>query len=843
MLAVVACSTHYHYVWNCLPNAICFLFPSSFMNTRLRLKRGISAGSSEVNMVGSPFKKIKLRAGKYETPHPTASSQEEVYKLPSSVGAADDDDNLSPVPTRRTSSNGLKENAINRPTKTYKSRSRSAKDNDRNLASPFHSRPNSTGTSPHKNHNNSSSNVTKLKLKDRMRGKRTLSDKQYNPNLPRGGLGDQGALKKSQSKQSLRTTNSPRGYFPVQFSPNKPRRPSAPTPPRTSTWVHTEDYHGFSGTAGTGTAQNIMNGALGDTFYAEFFAHGSGLGNVDFNRPPSQLSLYDYNGHSTLDFDLDLDKSALSEGFFANAQGISTPFRVASATATGTKTRKLKHEGSDGISRSITYDYETDTDSEEENADDPGCNTSLGISSSLASRKPTPFYRAGSGYITPANQSEDEGDVTYSQGGRANHSGSRRVERSPWISDSLISPPGSMEWNMKKDEDGEDAYMRVDGEKDAVMDDGNREEDENMEDVSEEVLEEMFDSLIIDGVGGEGETIIPPTFPPTASLKSHLEPMSSPQNRPKEPNQSQRIYARTRSLDSAAIAQAEKLPVISRNEPVTGRKRRSTIKASDFSLFPAHASSTASGGGVAVAPARRTRSGTIVSSTFNKNINSTTNPNPISLAPSLPILLTGRRTRSGTVVSLAPSLAVLGEKNTAPSHISRTAVPKSRRSRSGTVTVGPPSLAKLPTGDPGNGGTGNNGSNLEVEHESGSAALCLSFGGDGNGDDDGNGTVERSADAAARHDGETGSSPDPLSLFGLDVELMEPQNTHENNGGGGRRARTRTMVHKAAIRVFGKRKAGLPSAGIAGTAPGHSEVDGEVSEDELLLKPGFNVWE
>ncbi|KAJ7574382.1 hypothetical protein C8J56DRAFT_979496 [Mycena floridula] len=455
------------------------------------------------NKEDSPSKKKAKLV--YETPHPSASTGSPVFQLPSSVGPHESPRNFSPVPVPKISQR-LKENALKKPIKTYLSRNRTKSRSKESLASPFNSRPSSAQTSPQK----SASNPQRVGSQ-----KRTLSDKTRNPNVP------------------LSTPNSPTDD--PNISPNRARRPSAPTPPRPSAWT--------------------PNRVPADPFskdsqdFYQFFENTHM--DIDFNRPPSQLSLYDYNCDATYDstLDFDCDKVEDSGFLFNDVQASSTPFHQRPA---------LKHAM---------------------------------FAASDPNSEITDLIAAGLGYrsrcVTPSSSSSDE-DKTMTK---------NLQQRSPWISDSLISPPKSMEWNAqpRKEAGSEGIYAQDLGRTDSDVDMVTA-ADAEFEPVNEEVLQDLFDTMII--------------------IES---PSSSTDN-----NRTSQAPTRTRSLDSAAAP----------DHKIKGRERGSTIKASDY---PNPSSSSA-------APARRTRSGTITKSDSSN----------LTKLPSIPLLNGARRTRSGTVVSVAP---------------------------------------------------------------------------------------------------------------------------------------------------------------------------------------------
>ncbi|KAK7059781.1 hypothetical protein R3P38DRAFT_3341353 [Favolaschia claudopus] len=185
--------------------------------------------SSVVTPAGSP--------SQFETPHPSALSEEQKFKLNSSRGPDVDPSQFSPLPVSRprisrTASRHLKENASSRALQKGKA-----------LDSPFNSRPNSAASSPQKSLPVFSSPISPEDHTQKI-FRRTLSDTHYNPNIP----------------QSVSTTSSP---TPGTHSPLRTRRPSAPSPLR---WIPKEDSFEF------------------------LFA--SNTNDIDFNRPPSSLSFY-----------------------------------------------------------------------------------------------------------------------------------------------------------------------------------------------------------------------------------------------------------------------------------------------------------------------------------------------------------------------------------------------------------------------------------------------------------------------------------------------------------------------------------------------------------------------
>ncbi|KAK0488626.1 hypothetical protein IW261DRAFT_1440666 [Armillaria novae-zelandiae] len=256
----------------------------------------------------------------YDTPFPNPSSDNLAYKLPSSAPRAGGTGKFSPVPVpsvRRTSSRNLKENRVK---SASKSRSRS-KPRKGVLESPFPvfaSDGEAPGRFP----------------------KRTLSDR-FQPNVP-------------VAQQSHSTTTSPQPQY------ERRRRPSVPTPPRTHISFLDPD---------------VKHHGLGDVEFSIASPE------VDFNRPPSQLSLYD------------------GAGMFADVQFVSTPFRFA-RNREGTIDPRLLSKRDNPLS---------DTDTDEEGP--------ITSPYKLLKRSLRKSRGMSAGYVTP-----DE-------------------EETGWISDSLISPP------------------------------------------------------------------------------------------------------------------------------------------------------------------------------------------------------------------------------------------------------------------------------------------------------------------------------------------------------------------------------------------------------------------
>lgn len=344
--------------------------------TRRALKR---VGSSSTAEPATTTKKMKypIDDPAFVTPY---SSPKPSPKLPSSVGPYESPKDFSPVPVARTSSQSLKENTYSwkkGPLKTYKSKNRSTAQTIREkpkpiespgehpaipaagLSSPFSSRPNS----PQPQIQPEMPSVKpKRNLRELM--KRTLSDKTIHPNLP--------------SAESP-TTSPPRLTF--EHASLLSRRPSVPNLHSTAV----EPRH-----------TSLAVGSLLDYAAEPVFSLPHPHSPVDFNRPPSSLSCYDYNCNTTYDSTLDFSPQDNTNTHISSPQGFSTPARgVASLDSFATT-----------VDPSIPSP---------ETGDD-----------AHPSRRPL--------YTTPPKFSEG---------------GDRTFVRSPWIDDSIISPPKSEDWRKR----------------------------------------------------------------------------------------------------------------------------------------------------------------------------------------------------------------------------------------------------------------------------------------------------------------------------------------------------------------------------------------------------------
>jgi len=436
---------------------LCPQLPSTTMSSIQRLKRNISNDPQKE----APYKKHKARKPfddvRFKTPDPTLLSQSEVYKLPSSVGSHVSPSDFSPIPNkipyprwvRKTSSTNLKENfASGSPvvksrlvTKKYGKSRRKFRSKNAGLESPFNS-CSSSASSPR----SSSDSIFSPNFKQ------TLSDNVFGPNNP-----------KSASQSQL-------DDIVPEVSPGIPRRPSAPTLPHNRDRIHrilnsasAVDLHIPHG----------LDRPTGSLDASQHFCRLPSNPSIDWDRPPSRASLFDYSGtyayHESMD--VDLDNSAPGNGFFADVRGTSTPFKRFDGpfTSVGTVDPVL-------LTARVISDTETDSCSSDSEGDMNASSKSMITASrrlKAASRK---RMKRGSGYTTPHDSDvEDFQDSIFSN------------DRSPWISDSLISPPNTMEWNIHFG----NAYTQANA--DPVPPEAQSEDVE----MSEQVLQDMFDSLVL----------------------------------------------------------------------------------------------------------------------------------------------------------------------------------------------------------------------------------------------------------------------------------------------------------------------------------------------------------
>ncbi|KAG7093534.1 hypothetical protein E1B28_007206 [Marasmius oreades] len=649
------------------------------MSTR-KLKRNISNDPN--NDYGSHFalKKPKIRkpllqhTDAYETPHPTALSQSEVYKLPSSVGERMSPSKFSPIPKAvqvqaKTSSTNLKENA--------------------STASPFN-----------KDRYPMNKKYGSKKQKKQKANPNLALESPFYPSSPAAV-----SLRKETTQaglEKLLTFTQGSESPPAVLKPKSTaRRPSAPTPPRKSDWKEIK-----VGIPTNGSAVDLLhddNNVVKSKSTAitaateDVFHRAPNFASINFNRPPSQLSLYDYNRSITYSPERGGDE------FFSNIRGESTPFNNDKRPPLSANTRSLRSSHVNPVS-----DTDTDSDScegggafhDSDSDFDMGTerNDSLFPSLKLASRARA--RSNGSGYVTPSEDDEEDHDGSLPRLG---------VPRSPWINDSLISAPDTRDWRLPPR--SAPRYMRGEKElKDAEME--------------QSFMEGMFESLIIDdGTSKQSSASVqkyslPPLDcdavpPPSMILRTRsLGDADELRDLPQSQSQSQldpnhevsTTYAkRTRS---GTVVQAQKpdavatgapvlapaLPVISsvfrrtRSGTVTvgsGKPGLGVISGSFISSNPATSSAAASS-----ATTRRTRSGTVVVSASATN---STNSNE-GLPPPAPAPVTGRK-RSGSVMQL-PMLESVGEAHAVVSRSSGEVPPPpirsrtaSGRTRSGSTTV------------------------------------------------------------------------------------------------------------------------------------------------------------
>ncbi|KAJ3890853.1 hypothetical protein GG344DRAFT_77453 [Lentinula edodes] len=594
------------------------------IDTRQKLKRNISLDAQQ----DPPIKKPKMRKPletRYETPYPSSLSESQVYKLPSSIGPYLSPSKFSPIPKahlqrnhRRTSSTNLKENASvlcspfpkGKNPQKLKKYGKAAKRTSKKRADPR-----SNGTP-------SDSCSSSASSPDRSNQELTLAEKIHNSSI-------------SRSRASQSTTNSP------AETTTRVRRPSAPTPPKKFDWKDLVPTHPVELRAPiSGYPQSHF-----DPDANEFIRPSPNHSQIDFNRPPSQLSLYDYNRSGTYnDMDVDDVASTDQDAFFTDVQGTSTPFKnlsslsVADRRFGGTVDPAALSGSALLLLQSNTDGQETDTDNDscgfdsDEAIDDPGPHRSY-RALKLASRNKS---KSGSGYITPSCDSGDE------EMGR----------RSPWISDSLISPPKTIDWKLVPQQAEDGAYSQVNSGDHMVTDEEDR--------VSEPGLQDLFDNMILN------KTV------------TAMDAQSSP------PNDTEsycvRLPLRTRSLDTAHPLSSDQEDSLNPVAPGARRTRSGTI-IPGASAVPVVTSN------VPPALPRRTRSGTVVPGNFG-----TLYPAPLNdekqntLGAALSVY--GRRARSGTIVyssSLAPSLPIVEEKNTTESSSAIPVMSQARRARSGSI--------------------------------------------------------------------------------------------------------------------------------------------------------------
>ncbi|KAJ3789839.1 hypothetical protein GGU10DRAFT_431454 [Lentinula aff. detonsa] len=585
------------------------------MNTRQKLKRNTSIDAAK----DPPVKKPKIRKPldtRYETPHSSLSESQAAFKLPSSVGPYLSPSKFSPIPKlpqrthRRTSSTNLKENASvlyspftgkgKRPQQLKKYGKAAKRANQKIVNS----------RNPSDSCSSSASSPTSREDEP------NLADNIHISNI-------------SRSRVSQSTANSP------AESPTRIRRPSAPTPPSRSDWKNYMSTHTMS------SAVDLRAPIVGypESYFADsndFIRPLPNHSQLNFNRPPSQLSLYDYNSSVTYNDNMEVDKVADRDAFFTDVQGTSTPFKnfgsldVADRRFGGTVDPAVLSGSS--LLQSNFDEQETDTDNDSCRFDsDEEMDTSTHFKPfqalQLASRNKS---KSGSGYITPSDDSDDE-DM---------------CRRSAWIDDSLISPPKTVDWKICPPPPEDDAYMHVNSEN--VMDEEHRKR--------EHALQDLFDNMILN--------------------QNAMEVQSSPFNDTELYNA--RPPLRTRSLNATHPSSSAQDEVSSVNPLVPGARRTRSGTIIPGTSAPVNVTSNA-----LPALPRRTRSGTVVPGNFGNLVTAPEDENKqAALKPSL----SSRRTRSGTVVynsGLAPSLPIVEERKYCASSSSIPGI--SRRARSGSI--------------------------------------------------------------------------------------------------------------------------------------------------------------
>ncbi|KAJ4470143.1 hypothetical protein J3R30DRAFT_1230318 [Lentinula aciculospora] len=401
---------------------------------------------------------------RYETPHPSALSETQVYKLPSSVGPYLSPSKFSPIPKvtsqrshRRTSSTNLKENASvlyspfpkgNHPQKLKKYGK---------LAKRVAKKRAGSGRN---NENPSDSHYSSASSPDPHKQEPTYTEKPYSPNIPR--------MRVSQS-----TANSP------TESPTRARRPSAPTPPRKFDWKHYVPAYTMSSVDLRAPIAGYPESHF-DVDPIEFIRPSPNHSQLDFNRPPSQLSLYDYNNGSTHNNNMQVDDIILAnqDAFFTDVRSTSTPFKNLGSLNTADR----RFGGTvDPAALSGSALLQSNRDGQETETDNDSCGSDS--DEYMRESKPRKSFRAlklasrnrsqlSGGYITPSDDSGDE----------------EMRRRSLWISDSLISPPKTVDWKSVPQQPEADAYSHPDNRDDMVTDEDER--------ISEHALQDLFDDLI-----------------------------------------------------------------------------------------------------------------------------------------------------------------------------------------------------------------------------------------------------------------------------------------------------------------------------------------------------------
>ncbi|KAL1668880.1 hypothetical protein GGF50DRAFT_96083 [Schizophyllum commune] len=470
----------------------------------------------------------------YTTPHPSILAESVKFNLKSSRGNAVTPDYFSPAPPARralsrASSANLKENQST----TRRSRSR----RDSILDSPFSSRPASRNTSP-----------SKVPLAPKLSLGPSLSRSQpENTTKPRP--------KKSLVSQS--TTTSPSR----QDASSHIRRPSAPEPPRPS-FVNA----------------SLSSLDLPSAFPASLdhlgFEYGFGLGfsdpetlplfqprdiEIDFNRPPSQLSIYG------LDYDSDDEFRSPGDG----PQAVSTPAMTRTEHVFGGRLSALQNYRPSSPSAASSDD------------------TIMSPSHGLAKSQSVPNLHAQTQPNFATYQSP-----AYNQQSRQ------------WSDDSLLSPPKFSDYgNRDEDPFSRDAPMATDV---PMVDD----EDEELDDMlgafvaapcpdEEDEDEDMLDKMVLDDRQDMRRSL-------PLRTRSMEEPGRISLGAPMELGSSVGRQGRDRR---GTIRASDFLPSIS-----AGRTRSGTIRPSDNALPQRTRSGTVIGPakGVDAPLTSRKRSGTVM---------------------------------------------------------------------------------------------------------------------------------------------------------------------------------------------------------------------------------------
>ncbi|KAJ3777647.1 hypothetical protein FB446DRAFT_841425 [Lentinula raphanica] len=600
------------------------------MNTRQKLKRNISMDAPK----DSPIKKPKTRKPldtRYETPHSSVLSESLVFKLPSSVGPYLSPSKFSPIPKfssqrnhRRTSSTNLKENAsvlhspfpkgkhpqkLKKYGKAARRANRTRVDVHETSRNPSDSCSSSASSpSSHEEASNSAQKIHNLTI--------------------------------SRSRVSQSTSNSPAD------SPTRTRRPSAPTPPKKTDWKNYVSNHTVSSVdlrAPSVAGHPESHFPESDVFIRPSPNHSQ----VDFNRPPSQLSMYDYNSSATYDDNMEVDDAPFTtsqDAFFTDVQGTSTPFKNLGSFNAFDR-RFGGNVDPAALSRSAFLqsnfdgqDTDTDNDSCRFDSDEDMDHSRPFRALQLASRTRS---KSGSGYITPSDDSGDE----------------EICGRRMWVEDSLISPPKTVDWKLCPPPTEDDAYKQITSEN-AMVTDGEHHKPEH-------ALQDLFDNMILGGLTCSSK------WSKLDDIPDHPAGIDT-QTAPSDEAQSHTAQLRTRSLDTEHPPHT----VTSTNPvPPPARRTRSGTIVPGSSAAPAVESTEQP------AVARRTRSGTVVPGNFGILGTASEDGNkPTTLGSSI----FGRRTRSGTVVhstALAPSLPIVEERKSGTS-----ALPSiGRRARSGSI--------------------------------------------------------------------------------------------------------------------------------------------------------------